>query len=179
MVSIFSNGLHNVPANYNYSEHKNPDLELFQNLLTVSDFVICSRDPPTDLSQDIRKVVDDMGEDFFKIREILRGIKPNISVVLQTGWPSWGKSRNGSPNNISNLVEFWNRINEWAGKTNFSVDLFEAFDEPWKNDLSKLYELGPEGPAGAEGFFGWWRRYDTNETVTYIPKAQGTFDICT
>jgi hypothetical protein len=166
MTSIFSiTGLHKIP--------ELRSMELFRTLLNVSDFLICSHEPLINPSQTIQNVVDELGVTFVRIRQILRRIKPNISVVLQTDWPSWGNSRNGSPNSISNLVKYWNRINEWAGKTNFSVDFFEAFDEPWKNNLKKLDDLGPEGPTGAEGFFGWWRRYDTNETVTYIPKVQG------
>ena len=122
-------------------------------------------------------IVDALGGDFIKIRRILRTIKENITVIAQSAWPSWGTSRNGSPNNISNLVLFWNLMNVWATSNNFQLQIFEAFDEPWKVDLNLLDKSKPNGVAGAEGWYGWWRRYDNNGTVTYIPKNEGIYSV--
>ena len=57
-------------------------------------------------------------------------------AIGETGWPSKGKSFNKSPNSVRNLVNFWTQMGKWASSNKVKVQMFEAFDEPWKSNLN-------------------------------------------
>jgi len=173
----FSNNLHSVPANYTYTEFQTTELKsIFTKLLERVNFIICTHFPPAFLvNQAMEDVVRDYGQSFLKIQRILKAVNPNVTVVGQAGWASWGVSSNGASNNLANLVEFWNQMNSWAVENEFPVELFEAFDEPWKTDVNDKSNSGPNGQTGAEGNYGWWKRQEseTGDFYTYVPKVEG------
>lgn len=89
--------------------------------------------------------------DFYKIKCCLSG---------ETGWASEGETFNNAVNTIENEKRFWEGMRDWSSANRVKVQMFEAFDEPWKT--------GMEG----EKHFGWWYRPNNNE-ARYIEKATG------
>ena len=53
-------------------------------------------------------------------------------VIGETGWPSQGRMRDGALPSRINQARFISEILERARRDNFRVNLFEAYDEPWK-----------------------------------------------
>jgi exo-beta-1,3-glucanase (GH17 family) len=53
-------------------------------------------------------------------------------LIGETGWPSQGRMRDGALPSRINQARFISEILERARRDNFRVNLFEAYDEPWK-----------------------------------------------
>jgi hypothetical protein len=62
---------------------------------------------------------------------------------------------------------------EWAVNSKVRIQLFEAFDEPWKSDVKIVDPDLPGGRFGAEAHYGWWKRIDSYNTKpnTFVEKA--------
>jgi exo-beta-1,3-glucanase (GH17 family) len=77
-------------------------------------------------AEDAAAYVDDVRKQVavaFPSKEILIG---------ETGWPSHGRMRDGALPSRINQARFISEILERARRDNFRVNLFEAYDEPWK-----------------------------------------------
>lgn len=53
-------------------------------------------------------------------------------LIGETGWPSHGRMRDGALASRINQVRFTSEILDRARRDNFRVNVFEAYDEPWK-----------------------------------------------
>ena len=53
-------------------------------------------------------------------------------LIGETGWPSHGRMRDGALPSRVNQARFISEILDRARRENFRVNLFEAYDEPWK-----------------------------------------------
>ncbi len=62
-------------------------------------------------------------------------------LIGETGWPSKGRMRDGALPSSINQARFISEILDRARQQNFRVNLFEAYDEPWKRQW--------EGTVGA------------------------------
>jgi exo-beta-1,3-glucanase (GH17 family) len=65
--------------------------------------------------------------------------------VGEAGWPSRGRMRDGALPSRINQAQFTFDLLERAGRENIRINLFEAYDEPWKRQW--------EGTVGAH--WGW------------------------
>jgi exo-beta-1,3-glucanase (GH17 family) len=122
-------------------EIHNPNSALknvISDIVRDSHFIYCNLYPSADVvNGGIPRAVEAVGNAFFGIRAAFKKINPNIEVAIgETGWPSQGKSFNNSPNSVSNLVSFWTQMGQWAAANQVKVQIFEAFDEPWKSDVN-------------------------------------------
>ena len=58
---------------------------------------------------------------------------PDKEILIgETGWPGRGRMRAGAIPSRINQARYIAQIVERARKENFRVNLFEAYDEPWK-----------------------------------------------
>ncbi|MFO1109971.1 MAG: beta-(1-6) glucans synthase [Bradyrhizobium sp.] len=71
-------------------------------------------------------------------------------LIGETGWPSYGRMRDGAVASRINQARFISEILERAARDKFRVNLFEAYDEPWKRKW--------EGTVG-----GYWGSFDATE----------------
>jgi len=53
-------------------------------------------------------------------------------LIGETGWPSRGRMRDGALPSRINQARFVSELLQRARRDNFRVNLFEAYDEPWK-----------------------------------------------
>ena len=100
----------------------------------------------------------------------LAGAFPNNNIIVhvgETGWPSslGAGSRSGGGNHqvpsISNATIFYKAIADLSssGPLNYSILLFEAFDEPAKSDPN----------VEGEQFFGLWTNLAGSPSLKYNP----------
>ena len=69
---------------------------------------------------------------------------PDKEILIgETGWPGRGRMRAGAIPSRINQARYISQIVERARKENFRVNLFEAYDEPWKRQW--------EGTSAAAG----------------------------
>ena len=75
---------------------------------------------------------------------------PGKEVLIgEVGWPSRGRMREGALPSRVNQARFISEILDRARKEHFQVNLFEAYDEPWKRQW--------EGTVGGRwGLFDGW-----------------------
>src|SRR5882757_7614993 len=79
------------------------------------------------------------------IRKQVAAALPGKEILIgETGWPSHGRMRDVALPSRINQARFVSELLERARQDNFRVNLFEAYDEPWKR--------GWEGTVG--GFWG-------------------------
>jgi len=115
-----------------------------------------------------------VGGYFLYLRDGFKKENPNIEVLIgETGWPDQGKSFNESPNTIQNLNDYWVQMGQWATENKVRVQMFEAFDEPWKSDQNNADPNNPGGRFGAEGHYGWWKRTNNADANAYVEKVSG------
>jgi exo-beta-1,3-glucanase (GH17 family) len=79
-------------------------------------------------------------------------------LIGETGWPSHGRMRDGALPSRINQARFISEILDRAGRDNFRVNLFEAYDEPWKRRW--------EGTVG-----GHWGLLDRSERKLKYPAG--------
>jgi exo-beta-1,3-glucanase (GH17 family) len=79
-------------------------------------------------------------------------------LIGETGWPSNGRMRDGALPSRINQARFVSEILDRARRDNFRVNLFEAYDEPWKRRW--------EGTVG-----GYWGLFDGGERKLKYPAG--------
>jgi exo-beta-1,3-glucanase (GH17 family) len=78
-------------------------------------------------------------------------------LIGETGWPSEGRMREAALPSRTNQARVVSEILDLARRENFRVNLFEAYDESWKQQL--------EGTVG-----GYWGLFDSvRRTLKYPP----------
>lgn len=115
-------------------------------LIRLLDFINCQKFPTSQTSKsNVSAEVGLVGRYFLQLRQEFGTIKPNLTVIGETGWASFDKS--GSQREYNSSVKFWREMGQWAKINKFRVDMFTAFDEPWK------IAIGTHEPH-----YGWWER---------------------
>lgn len=139
-----------------------PNRDILIQIAKASDFIMCNLYPGANLNNpDV--AVQQISDAYYSARDGFWQHKPNLEVIIgETGWASQGKTFNNPPqnNNLENMKKFWNKMKNWSTTNKVKVQMFEAFDEPWKT--------GEEG----EKHFGWWKRAPDNSNY-YIEKTTG------
>ena len=79
-------------------------------------------------------------------------------LIGETGWPSHGRMRDGALPSRINQARFISEILDRARRDNFRVNLFEAYDEPWKRRW--------EGTVG-----GYWGLLDGGDRKPKYPAG--------
>jgi exo-beta-1,3-glucanase (GH17 family) len=115
-------------------------------ILKFLGFIICHKLPTPGATPELS--ADNIINYFKRIVEIKKN--PHLKLIAQTGWPSEGRTPENIVGSVEAMNRFWCRmirlVNESVG-----LDLFTAFDEPWKNGHMHF-------PATAEPHYGWWVR---------------------
>jgi len=79
-------------------------------------------------------------------------------LIGETGWPSYGRMRDGALASRINQARFISEILQRAERGGYRVNLFEAFDEPWKRKW--------EGTVG-----GYWGSFDATDRKPKYPAG--------
>jgi exo-beta-1,3-glucanase (GH17 family) len=79
-------------------------------------------------------------------------------LIGETGWPGRGRMRGGSLPSRINQARFISEVLDRASKENFRVNVFEAYDEPWKRQW--------EGTIGSS-----WGLYDGETRALKYPAG--------
>jgi exo-beta-1,3-glucanase (GH17 family) len=94
-----------------------------------------------------------------QIRKQVAVVFPGKEILIgETGWPSHGRMRDGALPSRINQARFVSEILDWARRDNFRVNLFEAYDEPWKRRW--------EGTVG-----GYWGLLDGGDRKLKYPAG--------
>jgi exo-beta-1,3-glucanase (GH17 family) len=96
--------------------------------------------------------VDDMR------KQVVAAFPGKEILIGETGWPSFGRMRDGALASRVNQARFVSEILERARRDNFRVNFFEAYDEPWKRRW--------EGTVG-----GYWGLFDGTERKLKYPAG--------
>jgi exo-beta-1,3-glucanase (GH17 family) len=92
-------------------------------------------------------------------RRVVRAFPGKEILIGEAGWPSRGRMREGALPSRVNQARFLSETLELARKEHFWVNLFEAYDEPWKRQW--------EGTVG-----GSWGLFDgLSREMKYPPGA--------
>jgi exo-beta-1,3-glucanase (GH17 family) len=91
-------------------------------------------------------------------RQVVVAFPGKEILIGETGWPSGGRMRDGALPSRINQARFVSEILERARRDNFRVNLFEAYDEPWKRRW--------EGTVG-----GYWGLLDGSERKPKYPDG--------
>jgi len=98
--------------------------------------------------EDVPARAEDAAAHVDEIRRQVALAFPGKEILIgETGWPSHGRMRDGALPSRINQARFVSEILERARRDNFRVNLFEAYDEPWKRRW--------EGTVG-----GYWGLFD-------------------
>lgn len=90
------------------------------------------------------------------IRELMQQKIPDKEIVIgETGWPSFGRMREGALPSAENQAIFTRSFVELAQKEGWKYNFIEAFDQPWKR-IS-------EGAVG-----GYWGLFDADRADKHI-----------
>jgi Glycosyl hydrolases family 17 len=92
------------------------------------------------------------------IRRRMAAAFPGKEILIgETGWPSEGRMRDAALPSRVNQARVVSEILDLARRENFHVNLFEAYDESWKQQI--------EGTVG-----GYWGLFDSvRRTLKYPP----------
>ncbi len=92
------------------------------------------------------------------IRQRMVSAFPGKEILIgEIGWPSEGRMRESSLASPTNQARVVSEILDLARRENFRVNLFEAYDESWKQEI--------EGTVG-----GYWGLFDSAQrTLKYPP----------
>lgn len=102
----------------------------YQELADVVDFVTIHILP---YWEDLPVRAEDAVAHVDDIRKRVVQAFPEKEVLIgETGWPSRGRMRDGALPSRINQARFISGIIERARQQNFRINLFEAYDEPWK-----------------------------------------------
>jgi exo-beta-1,3-glucanase (GH17 family) len=109
--------------------------------------------------EDIPPRAEDAASHVDEIRKQVVAAFPGKEILIgETGWPSFGRMRDGALASRINQARFISEILERAGRDKFRVNLFEAYDEPWKRRW--------EGTVG-----GYWGLFDGSERRPKYPAG--------
>lgn len=117
------------------------------------------------------EITEKLGHRLEEVKKALLKVNPKIELMVETGWPSKGTSSNGSPNSVKNMHEYWAYMIKWAVRQRLRIFMFEAFDEPWKSDLTLSGRNVSNGLCGSEDHYGLWRRKDNSIPAEYQMKG--------
>ena len=94
------------------------------------------------------------------IRKQVVAAFPGKEILIgEAGWPSHGRMRDGALASRINQARFISEILDRARRENFRVNLFEAYDEPWKRRW--------EGTVG-----GYWGLFDSVDRKLKYPAGE-------
>ena len=94
------------------------------------------------------------------IRKQVAAAFPGKEILIgEAGWPSHGRMRDGALASRVNQARFISEILDRARRHNFRVNLFEAYDEPWKRRW--------EGTVG-----GYWGLFDSVDRKLKYPAGE-------
>jgi exo-beta-1,3-glucanase (GH17 family) len=139
-----------------------PNQAIIKQIVRASDFIMCNLYPPPN-SNNADAAVKAISDGYYSARDGFWRENPAIEVQIgETGWASEGQTFFNPPhlNTIPLQTAFWQKMKEWAMNNKVKVQMFEAFDEPWKTGMS------------GEKKFGWWHRANDNSNY-YIEKSTG------
>ncbi|MCK1641052.1 beta-(1-6) glucans synthase [Bradyrhizobium sp. 157] len=109
--------------------------------------------------EDIPPRAEDAAAHVDDVRKQVVAAFPGKEILIgETGWPSHGRMRDGALASRVNQARFISEILERARRDNFRVNLFEAYDEPWKRRW--------EGTVG-----GYWGLFDGAERKLKYPAG--------
>ncbi len=91
-------------------------------------------------------------------RQVVAAFPGKDILIGETGWPSHGRMRDGALPSRINQARFMSEILDRARRDNFRVNVFEAYDEPWKRRW--------EGTVG-----GYWGLLDGTERKLKYPAG--------
>ncbi len=115
------------------------------NIATATDFITIHILP---YWEDIPIPVKETPEHIQKILDEVKTVFPNKEILIgETGWPSFGRTRENAVPSLSNQAEYIRNFLDLADQNNLKYNLIEAFDQPWKR-IS-------EGAVG-----GYWGIFD-------------------
>jgi exo-beta-1,3-glucanase (GH17 family) len=136
---------------------RNPDISKCVDFVTVHILPYWEDDP-------VR--AEDAAAHTIDIRKRVAVAFPDKEILIgETGWPGRGRMRAGAIPSRINQARYIAQIVERARKENFRVNLFEAYDEPWKRQW--------EGTIGSS--WGWYDgetralKYPAGTSVTNYP----------
>jgi glucan 1,3-beta-glucosidase len=93
------------------------------------------------------------------IRQQMAAAFPGKEILIgETGWPSEGRMRDAALASRTNQARVVSEILDLARRENFRVNLFEAYDESWKQQL--------EGTVG-----GYWGLFDSVRRMLKYPPG--------
>jgi exo-beta-1,3-glucanase (GH17 family) len=109
--------------------------------------------------EDVPPRAEDAAAHVDDIRKQVVAAFPGKEILIgETGWPSFGRMRDGALASRVNQARFISQILERARRDKFRVNLFEAYDEPWKRRW--------EGTVG-----GYWGLFDGTERKLKYPAG--------
>lgn len=109
--------------------------------------------------EDVPVRAEDAAAHVDEIRLQVAAAFPGKDILIgETGWPSHGRMRDGALASRINQARFISEILDRARRGNFRVNLFEAYDEPWKRRW--------EGTVG-----GYWGLLDGTERKLKYPAG--------
>jgi hypothetical protein len=109
--------------------------------------------------EDVPPRAEDAAAHVDEIRKQVVAAFPGKEILIgETGWPSYGRMREGALASRVNQARFISQILERARQENFRVNFFEAYDEPWKRRW--------EGTVG-----GYWGLFDGIERKLKYPAG--------
>jgi exo-beta-1,3-glucanase (GH17 family) len=129
---------------------RNPDISKCVDFVTVHILPYWEDDP-------VR--AEDAASHTIDIRKRVALAFPGKEILIgETGWPGSGRMRAGAIPSRVNQARYISEVLERARKENFRVNLFEAYDEPWKRQW--------EGTIGSS-----WGLYDGETRQLKYPAA--------
>jgi exo-beta-1,3-glucanase (GH17 family) len=109
--------------------------------------------------EDVPASAEDAAAHVDEIRRQVALAFPGKEILIgETWWPSHGRMRDGALPSRINQARFVSEILDRARRDNFRVNLFEAYDEPWKRRW--------EGTVG-----GYWGLLDGSERKPKYPDG--------
>jgi exo-beta-1,3-glucanase (GH17 family) len=109
--------------------------------------------------EDVPARAEDAAAHVDEIRRQVALAFPGKEILIgETGWPSHGRMRDGALPSRINQARFVSEILDRARRDNFRVNLFEAYDEPWKRRW--------EGTVG-----GYWGLLDGGDRKPKYPDG--------
>src|SRR6266852_3886752 len=109
--------------------------------------------------EDVPPRAEDAAAHVDDIRKQVAAAFPGKEILIgEAGWPSHGRMRDVALPSRINQARFVSELLERARQDNFRVNLFEAYDEPWKRRW--------EGTVG-----GYWGLFDGAERKLKYPAG--------
>jgi exo-beta-1,3-glucanase (GH17 family) len=134
---------------------RNPDISKCVDFVTIHILPYWEDDP-------VR--AEDAAAHAIDIRKRVALAFPGKEILIgETGWPGRGRMRAGALPSRINQTRYISEVLDRARKENFRVNLFEAYDEPWKRQW--------EGTIGSS-----WGLYDGETRALKYPAGSAVTD---